>query len=58
MNQTKVVTISFRSKPKDFETAMENAKDALIKGRNADIQQGKFEINNVEINIEPLSGGK
>lgn len=58
MNQEKQVTITFRSKPKNYETAMANAKEALTQAREADIQKGTFEIRNVQINIETLSGGK
>ncbi len=58
MNQEKQVTVTFRSKPKDYETAIANVKEALIQARDADIQKGTFEIRNVQINIETLCGGK
>ena len=58
MEQEKQITITFRSKPKNYESAMANAKEALIKARDADIQKGKFEIRNVIIDIQTLSGGK
>ena len=57
-NQKKRVTIEFDAAPKDFETSILDAKDALIKTKEAKIGEGAFRIGDVRIEIETLSGGK
>lgn len=52
------VTITFDSNPNDYGESMYKATEALENAKKADIDAGRFKINDIEIEIEKLSGGK
>lgn len=56
-NQKKRITIEFDASPKEYETSIANAKEALLKAKKANINKGTFEIDDVKIEIEELHGG-
>ena len=52
------VTITFDCSPKEYGKSMAKAMEALENSKKADIDAGRFKINDIEIEIEKLSGGK
>lgn len=52
------VTITFDSNPQDYGKGMAKAMEALENVKKANIDAGRVKINDIEIEIEKLSGGK
>jgi predicted nuclease of restriction endonuclease-like RecB superfamily len=52
------VTITFDSNPRVYGKTMAKAMEALEKIKKADIEAGVVKINDIQIKIEKLSGGK
>lgn len=52
------VTITFDSNPQDYGKGMAKAMEALENVKKANIDAGRVKINDIEIEIEKLNGGK